>query len=89
MFIAKGDAHSDEPRENYDPPLLFPSASQRVLASFSSLFWFYISQLSCLVHSHRTHQLHFQPLQGAVFSEKHLNHTLSSQRQWQSGNMSD
>lgn len=47
MCNVKGGARSDKPTENYYPTLQFLSALGNVLASFSSLLWFYGPQLYC------------------------------------------
>lgn len=66
----KGGAPSDKPTENYYPTLQFLSALGSVLASFSSLLWFYGPQLYCfnsVLYQHCFHSQH-----AVVFSEKVL-----------------
>lgn len=76
MCKLKEIACSDEPTENYQLTLKFPSALHSILASFScSFFWFFMPQLYCFGS--------FSPLsqcfQAAVFSNKKKSHCTQTQ----------
>lgn len=49
MCNVKGVTCSDQPKEDFFPTLQLPSTIWSILASFSSLFWFYSAQLYCFV----------------------------------------